>query len=180
MSRLHARIAVAVIVLLLGGGLAAAGDARGPACNPSPHLEGTWLVRVEWPGYPPFQYLHQFLPGGKASFFLSFGAPECTKLDPTNPLYGGTPESWYDTRVGCMGDWTPRGTRRFDVTMYCLPHQGDGYVPDRIRMKVTLSRDGQAFAAPGFNYAWFNPDGSVSFEGAGNRTGTRLAHVPQP
>ena len=111
MSRQHARIAVAAIVLLLGGGLAAAGDARGPACNPSPHLEGTWLVRVECPGYPRSSTSTSPARGKRDGFRL--GAPPCAKLKPTVPLSCGTPESGADTRVGCMGDWTLRGPSRF-------------------------------------------------------------------
>jgi len=143
-----------------------------------PQIVGTWLMRVEFAPYPPFQVLQQFVPGGKTTLLLSFGVPPCALTTPPTCM---TPDYWSgDTRVGCMGDWTPRGRRQFDVTMYCLPHQGDGYVPDRLRLKMTLNRDGQVVTAKGFTYEWFNPDGTLLFGGQGDLTGKRLAHVPLP
>jgi hypothetical protein len=167
---------IAVLLLLSGGGFAAsADDARERTGD---RIEGTWLVRVDWPGFPPFQYLQHFLPGGKTSLLLTFGVPPCALTTPSTCL---DPSYWSgDTRVGCLGDWTPRGRHQFDATMYCLPHQGDGYVPDRIRIKATLARDGQTFDGSGFTYEWFNPDGSVAFGGQGQMTAKRLAHVPLP
>lgn len=170
------RMAVCVVVglLLLCGGVGPA-DAGHPGAGG--RIEGTWLVRVEWPDFPPFQFLHHFLPGGKTSFLLPFGVPACAQGDaPTC----GTPEFWTDTRVGCLGEWTPRGKRQFDVTMYCLPDQSDGYVPDRIRMKLTLSRDGKTFVGPAFTYEWFAPDGSLVFGGEGDLAARRLPHMPLP
>ena len=60
-----------MFLLLSGGGFAAqADDARERTGD---RIEGTWLVRVDWPGFPPFQYLQHFLPGGKTSLLLTFG-----------------------------------------------------------------------------------------------------------
>jgi hypothetical protein len=87
---------------------------------------------------------------------------------------------WADTRIGCMGEWTHRGRRTFDVTLYCLPHQGEGYFPDRIRIKARVSRNGKHFDGDGFTYEWFNPDGSLLFGDEGGMKGTRLPHEPMP
>jgi hypothetical protein len=172
MTRRIAALALVGLLVLCGGVGATAGDGQRSAGG---RIEGTWLTRVEWPDFPPFQYLWHFLPGGKTSFLLPFGIPPCAQG--ANPTCG-TPEAWAETRVGCLGEWTPRGGHQFDVTMYCLPNQGDGYVPDRIRAKVTLAHDGRNFVATGFTYEWFNPDGSLLFGGTGDLAAKRLAHVP--
>jgi hypothetical protein len=143
----------------------------------APTLEGTWLVRVEFPPYSPFQYLQHFTGDRKTSLLLAWGVPPCAEAEPPTCE---PPEFWADTRVGCMGDWSTRGHRAYDVTMYCLPHQGDGYVPDRIRIRAVVSKDGKLFNGDGFVYTWFKPDGSVAFSGQGTMRGTRLPHLPLP
>ena len=159
--------------LALSGGFAAAGEEHGLAQR----IVGTWLVRVEWPGFPPFQYLHHVLPDGKTTLLLPFGVPPCAQgSSPTC----GTPADWQDTRVGCLGDWTQRSSSRFDMTLYCLPHQGDGYVPDRIRLRATVAHNLKTYNADGFTYEWFNADGSLLFGGQGKMSGKRLAHTPLP
>jgi hypothetical protein len=164
---------IVVVALVLTAGATAFGHG-GPKART---LEGTWLVRVDFPPFSPFQYLQHFTPGHKATLLLSWGVPPCAEAQPPTCE---PPEYWADTRVGCMGDWTRRGRRTYDVTMYCLPHQGDGYVPDRIRIRAVLSKDGKRFNGDGFTYTGFNEDGSVAWSGQGAMDGKRLRHVPLP
>ncbi len=160
--RCHSR---ARMHFLLGAATLSAADER---CSLSP--AGTWTVKVEFnfiadPSKPDetvkfyLQYLQNFTADGRTTSLLATGEG--------HPNVG-------DTRVGCMGDWKPRGHRgEFDLVMRCLYNQAWDGMYGEIRGTGRVLANGKLWGK--FTYIDYNGDGSVFWdEGAGVMLGTRI------
>jgi hypothetical protein len=160
-------------VLPLVGLLALFGSTAQAQDVPSHHgqIEGTWLsVVYNTEGTPRFQMLHNFTRDGRTTMPLPSGLDEL--IGQTVSVAQGDPRS------ACVGEWQPVGGRTFEVTLYCLWRQNPGLDPDRIRLRLTLSRDGQVLSGP-FKYLFADPlrHGTV-IEREYTLTSVRLPLVP--
>jgi hypothetical protein len=157
---MRSKLSLALAVLVSLAALTTASDAPGPGPT------GTWVVNVNFQGIDLLTYLQQFTRDGRASIILASGTAT------SNPP--GFPE----TRSACVGDWRPAHGRDFDLTLYCLwADQVSGAIPDRIRCKGTLAKDGEHFDGS-FTYEKWDPVGGEYHGGFGSMAATRLGIVP--
>ena len=93
------------------------------------------------------QNLQNFTADGRTTSLLATG--------PGHPNVG-------DTRVGCMGEWKPRGHRgEFDLVMRCLYNQAWDGIYGEIRGTGHVYANGKKLKAE-FTYIDYNGDGSLN------------------
>jgi hypothetical protein len=128
-------------------------------------LPGTWLLAVEFPGFPAFRFLMTVDPDGTSTVTL-----------PDHHSF------FSDTRSACVGPWKRTGARTYQMTLYCLQSQDMDGVFNRGRFNVTLSKDGKTISDPSFKQEWWlgHPsDGVYLGYGLGSFVGERMPNVPK-
>jgi hypothetical protein len=161
----------AVLALLVLSGTTRADN---PSEHGAPSVEGTWAVSLtyyyegtESGAKDNLQYLQQFDRDGRTVIYL--------------PQVAGA--RFDESRTACAGEWKRRGHKTFDVTLYCMWSElwtDAPATPDRILMKVTMSRDGQGWTATPFYYQAFVNGEYTGAPGWGDMRGARLKVVPLP
>jgi hypothetical protein len=121
-------------------------------------LVGAWIGATNaGPGFPPFQALYTFAPGGG---LVTSSSIDLSPRSLSTPGYG----TW--SRSG-------NGTFLFTFDAFVFDAQGNPSGVVKARSSVTLNKAGDAFVGI-FKFDVIAPNGAIVFSGGGTHDGTRI------